>query len=114
MAGALPRVTDGTFDEVAGPGSGTVVLQFSTPGCVPCRSLGRVLRSLRAHLPDEVSVLEVEAVENPGLVARFEVSGTPTLVILRDGRERERRIGVDRPQALRKAILDHHDDQDDS
>jgi thiol-disulfide isomerase/thioredoxin len=60
------------------------VLYFTTPSCVPCRTLQRpALEQLRTALgSDQIQVLEVDATEQPELADRWGVFSAPTTFIL--------------------------------
>jgi thioredoxin 1 len=98
-------MTDESFP--AGGGEGVVVLDFWSEWCVPCRQVSRILAELEVGAPPGVRILGVDAEENPGLVARFDVQTVPTVLVLREGEVMERFVGVERPQVLRKAIERH-------
>ena len=106
MATPLGPMTDEAFPAGGGP-DGVVVLDFWSESCVPCRQVSRILGELEANAPPGVRILGVEVEENPGLVARFDVQSLPTVLVLREGEVRERFVGVERPQVLRKAIERH-------
>ena len=106
MATPLGPMTDETFPAGGGP-DGVVVLDFWSESCMPCRQVSRILAELEADAPPGVRILGVDVEENPALVARFDVQTVPTVLVLREGEVRERFVGVERPQVLRKAIERH-------
>jgi thiol-disulfide isomerase/thioredoxin len=60
------------------------VLYFTTPSCVPCRTLQRpALEQLKTTLgSDRIQVLQVDATEQPELADRWGVFSAPTTFIL--------------------------------
>jgi thiol-disulfide isomerase/thioredoxin len=59
------------------------VLYFTTPQCVPCKTIQRpALQRLKEHLGDRVEVIEVNAQERPDLASRWGVLSVPTTFIL--------------------------------
>jgi thioredoxin 1 len=99
-------MTDETF-AVEGGQDGVVVLDFWSESCMPCRQVSRILAELEAGAPPGVRILGVDVEENPALVDRFDIQSVPTVLVLREGEVRERFVGVERPQVLRKAIERH-------
>jgi thiol-disulfide isomerase/thioredoxin len=60
------------------------VLYFTTPSCVPCRTLQRpALEQLEKSLgSDHIQVLQIDATEQPELADRWGVFSAPTTFIL--------------------------------
>lgn len=84
----MKELKDSDFDqEVA---SGLVLVDFFTPYCGPCRHQLPILENCQ----DVVSIVKVDASENPDLQSRFKVSAVPTLVLLKDGVEVARNVGL--------------------
>lgn len=60
-----------------------LVLMFTTPECVPCKTVQRpALDALERHYPGRVVVAEVDALREPRLAARFGVLTVPTTVVI--------------------------------
>ena len=74
-----------------GAGRGTaVVLAFTTPDCMPCKTLQRpALDELARGFPGRIAIGEVDAIVSPDLARRFGILTVPsTVVIGDDGRVR--------------------------
>ena len=56
--------------------------------CGPCKILAPVIEELAVDLAGRVRVGKLDVDENPATAARFGVRSIPTLLMLRDGRER--------------------------
>jgi thioredoxin 2 len=100
---ALPWLTsagDGDFDEVAGRSTLPVLLDLWAPWCGPCRVVAPGVEGAARTLAGRLKVVKVNVDEAPGVAERFGVHGTPTLVILRQGREVARQVGAVPPPAL--------------
>jgi thioredoxin 2 len=100
---ALPWFTsagDGDFDEVAGRSTLPVLLDLWAPWCGPCRVVAPGVEGAARTLAGRLKVVKVNVDEAPRVAERFGVHGTPTLVILRQGREVARQVGAVPPPAL--------------
>lgn len=65
-----------------------LVLAFSTPDCVPCRTQQKpALAELQRRYPARLAVREVDAAAEPGLAERFGIMTVPSTVVV-DGRGR--------------------------
>ncbi|MDQ7819248.1 MAG: thioredoxin family protein [Armatimonadota bacterium] len=60
-----------------------LVLAFSTPDCVPCRTLQKpALLELQRRYPGQVDVREVDAAADPALAGRFGILTVPSTVLI--------------------------------
>jgi thioredoxin 1 len=66
-----------------------------------------ILEGAAGTMGDGVTIAKVNVDENLGLAREFGVQSIPTLVLLRDGREVERFVGV-QPEAALVASLRRH------
>ncbi|MBI2200792.1 MAG: thioredoxin family protein [Armatimonadetes bacterium] len=73
-----------------------LILAFSTPDCVPCRTAQKpALEKLRQRYVDRVEVREVDATVHPELADRFGILTVPsTVVVGADGRVRAVNYGL--------------------
>jgi len=60
-----------------------LVLAFSTPDCVPCKTIQKpALEELQRRYQDRVVVREVDALAQPALAGRFGILTVPTTVVV--------------------------------
>ncbi len=69
---------------------GTVLVDFYSPDCGPCRMMVPALYQLAK---EGVVVAKVNVHQNPDLMEGFRISSLPTLVVLRNGEEVGRKVG---------------------
>jgi len=94
LTGIQPvTVTDATFSALeAAPLP--VLVDVWAPWCGPCRQLAPVVEQLASELAGRVLVAKLNCDENPVTAGRFGIQGIPALLILQNGREVDRIIGV--------------------
>ena len=72
-------------------GGETVLLDFYSDTCPPCRAMDPVVQQLAAR---GYPIRKVNVQREPGLASRFGVRGIPCFVMLIDGREADRVVGA--------------------
>jgi thioredoxin 2 len=87
-------ITDATFAADVERSPLPVLLDMWATWCGPCKILAPVIEELAADLAGRVRVGKLDVDENPATAARFGVRSIPTLLVLRDGRELDRIVGV--------------------
>ncbi len=60
-----------------------LVLAFSTPDCVPCKTIQKpALEELQRRYQDRVNIREVDALAQPELAGRFGILTVPSTVVV--------------------------------
>lgn len=104
---AFPEATTASFSDLALDPGGLVLVDFFTPDCQPCRKLEPMLGALVRSTGERLRVVRVDAASSSPLAERYRVRGVPTLVLLRDGAELDRRTGFQTAGQLRAWIAPH-------
>jgi thioredoxin 2 len=91
-------------DEIAA--SVPVLVDLWAPWCAPCKWIAPVVEAAAADHAGELKVVRVDIDRAPAIPQRFDVTGIPTLVVLRDGNEVGRLSGAPEKPALEQWIAD--------
>jgi len=82
-----------------------VLLDFSSPGCAPCKKVAQLLPGLLAEMaPVAVAAYEVDVVLEPGIASRYLVLRVPPLILFKQGREIARFNSLPKADTLRRLL----------
>ncbi len=94
-------VTDETFAaEVLGHPR-PVLVDLWAAWCAPCRMIAPALEEIAGEMMGKVRIAKLNVDENPQAHAGLRVSGIPTLVMFKGGKEVDRVVGALPPPQLR-------------
>lgn len=104
-AAAGPALSEADLDALGAPRGRILLVEFTAPGCVPCRAALVVLSEV-ARDREDVAVLTAEVGEHLGIARAHGVLRAPTtLVVSADGAVHHRIAGVPAPEVV-AALLD--------
>ena len=87
------EVNQDSFNEEVLNYKGKVLVDFNAEWCGPCKMLRPALEKLSEENKN-IKVVSVNVDNNPELARKFNVFSIPCLVVLKDGKELERTVGL--------------------
>jgi thioredoxin 1 len=104
MAGTNTVIfTDGNFDDQTK--DKVSLVDFWAVWCGPCRQQGPIIDKLAEQLKDKsFAIGKMDVDSNPKIAQQFGVLSIPTLVVLKNGQEVKRFVGVQDADTLKKAL----------
>lgn len=81
-----------------------VLIDFWATWCGPCRMMAPVVDAIAKEKDGEVKVCKVNIDENQALAEKYGVMSIPTFVIIKNGNETGRTIGVQSKEEIMKLI----------
>ena len=84
--------------------NGVTLVDFWATWCMPCKIMVPVLNELADELDGKVTIGKVDVDQNKPLAGEFKVRSIPTLVLLKNGKEINRFVGVKDKKFLLKQL----------
>ncbi len=94
------ETTDNTFNSEVLNAKIPVLVDFWAPWCGPCRQLSPIIDEIAKELAGKIEVYKCNVDDNPETPSKFGVRGIPSLMIFKDGKLVDSKVG-----ALPKASL---------
>lgn len=77
------------------PATGKVLVDFYAEWCGPCKMLTPIINEAATNLDSKgVKVIKVDVDQHSDLAIKYNIRGIPTVLVLNDGQEINRRSGV--------------------
>ena len=86
-------ITDSNFDEEIKNSKVPILVDFWAEWCGPCKQIGPILEDIGKAKKDKVKILKLNVDENPQTPQKFGVRGIPTLMLFKDGKLVDTKVG---------------------
>ena len=96
-------ITKENFNQEVMHADKPVLLDFWASWCGPCRMVSPIVDQIAAARAD-IKVGKINVDEQPELAGAFNVSGIPTLMVMKDGKLVKQMVGA-RPKAMIESML---------
>lgn len=107
MSQNVIEATDGNFEQVVLRSDGPVLVDFWAEWCGPCRRLAPTIEALAEEYATRARVVKLNVDVGPVSAKRYGIQGIPTLILFRDGAEKERIVGAASQEAI-SGMIDRH------
>ena len=86
-------ITDSNFDEEIKNSKVPILVDFWAEWCGPCKQIGPILEDIGEAKKDKLKILKLNVDENPQIPQKFGVRGIPTLMLFKDGKLVDTKVG---------------------
>jgi thioredoxin 1 len=96
------EITSANFDDMVK--EGVTLIDFWAEWCGPCKMIVPVIDELVTEFDGKATIGKVDIDSEADLAERYNVSSIPTLLLLKDGEETKRFVGITPKAELVEAI----------
>jgi len=104
MSELTKAVTDDSFKQDVLNASGPVLVDFWAEWCGPCRMVGPILDDIAREYEGKLTIAKVNIDENPMTPNEYAVRGIPTMLLFKDGKLLDTKVGALPKTALKDWI----------
>jgi thioredoxin 1 len=104
MSELTKAVTDDSFKQDVLAASGPVLVDFWAEWCGPCRMVGPILDDIAKEYEGKLTIAKVNIDENPMTPNEYAVRGIPTMLLFKDGKLLDTKVGALPKTALKDWI----------
>jgi thioredoxin 1 len=82
------------FDNLLASHKRPILVDFWAEWCQPCHAMAPALKQLAQEWKGRITVIKIDTEKKPDLAGRYGITGIPTLILFKDGKEAHRSIGA--------------------
>ena len=100
-------VTDDSFEADVLKSEKTVVVDFWSTWCGPCRMVAPVLDEIAGENSEKLTVAKLDIDANPATARDYQVMSIPTMIVFKDGQPVKQIVGARPKAALLSDLADY-------
>ncbi len=111
MSEHTKAVTDESFRQDVLEAPGPVLVDFWAEWCGPCRMVAPILDDIAREYDGKLTIAKVNIDENPMTPNEYAVRGIPTMLLFRDGKLLDQKVGAQPKSVLKDWIAGQLEDE---
>ncbi|MFH1183144.1 MAG: thioredoxin [Candidatus Moraniibacteriota bacterium] len=100
----VTEIKDADFKKEVEDHEGLVLVDFWASWCGPCQSAAPIVDSVADEMKNKVKVVKLNVDENQSTASKFGVMSIPTFIFFRDGKEVERKVGLQSKEEFARIV----------
>ena len=85
--------------------TGLIILKLGATWCGPCKTMGPILENVKKKIGDKGTIIKIDVDKNQKLASELNISGVPTLIIYKNGKQIWRQSGVVDANTIEQKIV---------
>lgn len=94
-----------TFNEIIASDK-PVLVDFHATWCAPCKAMAPILENVKKKVGESATILKIDVDKNQKLANEYRITGVPTLMIFKNGKQVWRQSGVVDANTLEQKLRD--------
>ena len=82
-----------------------VLVDFFATWCGPCKTMGPILENVKKKLGESAVIIKIDVDKNQKLASELNISGVPTLIIYKNGKQVWRQSGVVDANTIQQKLI---------
>jgi thioredoxin 1 len=104
MSQYVHELNEAALDDELVQSKQPILVDFWAPWCGPCRAMSPAVEAAAGKLAGSARVYKMNVDENPAVSPRFNIRGIPTLILFKNGREANRRVGLSTKEQIEALV----------
>ncbi len=104
MSDDVVELTDETLDETVHQSEVPVLVHFWAPWCGACKVIAQIIREIAEQYSQKAKIGSLNTEQERDSAVEFGISGLPTVILFKDGRVREKWVGLTSKKDICEAI----------
>ena len=101
------EITDTNFESEVAKSNTPVLVDFWAAWCAPCRALSPTIDSIAEEYKGRVKVGKLDVDSNINTAGRYNIRGIPTLLVFKEGKVVDQRVGAIGKSDVEKLLNSH-------
>ncbi len=98
------ELNDQNFKQEVEDFKGVIMIDFWAPWCGPCQVSGPIVEEVSENIKEKAKIAKLNVDENNEIASKFGVMSIPTFIFIKDGKEIERKIGMQSKEEMIRKI----------
>lgn len=90
----IVNVTDASFEAEVLKSDKPTLIDFWASWCAPCKAIAPIVDELATEFEGKIKIAKMNVDENPMTPSKFGVRGIPTLILFKDGKIVDQKVGA--------------------